>query len=164
MKYIESFFWGMIVALSALFLEVFLQVILNDVFKFSFFSIHYEELSFSSVLISILIIAVVEESLKLVIFWKRILLFVKSYYEVVFLGFLLGFGFFSFEIILAFYNQSLFLLNFWQILVVFLIHTVLGILALVGLAKFSKNYIIIVLFLISFLHFLGNVAILHFLR
>lgn len=160
MRYIETFFWGIIVALTSLIFEVFFSIILNDIFQLNFFSFNYQELTLTSAIISILIIATIEESLKFIIFLKRILLFSRNHSILAVNGFLLGLGFFTFEAVSSYYKGSLFITPFWQIAVVFLTHTFLGIFTMNSLAKFPKKYIIIVLVLNTILHSMTNLLIL----
>lgn len=164
MKHIETFFWGTIVALTALFFEVFLNIILNDFFHFTFFSFNYQELNLIFALISILIIATIEESLKFTILLKRTWLFTENYKDLFLNGFLFGFGFFTFEIISSYYKGNLFQIPIWQLISVLLTHTILGILALLGIAKITKKYIILILALNIVLHSIANILILIFSR
>lgn len=159
MKYIESLIWGFIVALTALILEVLYEIIFKDILGFSAFTFQYAELAFPLSLLIILLVATIEESLKFMIFWKRILLYAKKQ-NLTLHGALLGSGFALTEIILAYYNNTLFLIPLWSIATVFLTHILLGILLLQGIAKIQKNYIIILMSAIILIHSVANLLIL----
>ncbi|MCK4635370.1 MAG: hypothetical protein KAT32_00750 [Candidatus Moranbacteria bacterium] len=165
MKYIESLIWGFIVALTALILEVFCEIIIKDILGFSAFTFQYTEFAFPLALLIIFLVATIEESLKFTIFWKRTLLYVTKK-NLTLHGGLLGSGFALTELILFYYknNHSLSMISIWQITVVFLTHIILGILLIYSLSKIPKNYIFIMLLFIIILHAGINIVILSFLR
>lgn len=163
MKYIESLTWGFIIALTALILEVFCEIIFKDILGFSAFTFQYAELAFPLSWLIIILVATIEESLKFTMFWKRILLYIKNQ-SLILHGALFGLGFALTEIILAHYNNTLPLIPLWSITTVTLTHILLGILLLKGIAKIQKKYIIVLITCIILIHAGVNIAILAFSR
>ncbi len=164
MKYIESLIWGFIIALTALILEAFCEIMLKDILGFSTFTFQYTELIFPFSLLVIILVATIEEGLKFIIFWKRILLYAAEK-SLTLHGALLGSGFAITEIILAYYKTSdLTLIPFWSIITVTLTHIILGILLINGIAKIQKKYIIIPITSVIILHAIINIAILSLSR
>ncbi len=164
MKYIESIIWGFIIALTALILEVFCEIIIKDILGFSSFTFQYTELIFSFSLLIIILVATIEEGLKFIIFYKRILLYTTEK-SLTLHGALLGSGFALTEIILAHYKTNdLSLIPLWSIITVSLTHIILGILLIHGIARIQKQYIIVLIISIILLHTGANIAILFFSR
>lgn len=164
MKYIESLIWGFIVALTALILEVFCEIILKDILGFSTFTFQYAELTFPLSLLIILLVATIEESLKFIIFYKRILLYVTEK-SLTLHGALLGSGFALTEIILAYYKTNdLSIIPLWSIITVTLTHILLGIILIQGIEKIPKKYIIVLITSVIILHAGVNIAILSLSR
>lgn len=165
MKYLESLIWGFIVALTALILEAFCEIIIKDILGFSAFTFQYTELIFPFSILIIFLVATIEESLKFTILWKRTLLYATEK-NLTLHGGLLGSGFAFTELILFYYknNHSLLMISIWQIIVVFLTHIILGILLIYSISKIPKKYIFIPLMFTIILHAGINIVILSFLR
>jgi RsiW-degrading membrane proteinase PrsW (M82 family) len=160
LKIIESFVWGIIVAFTALILENFIEILFEIFFPQINFNFQYTDPShsFTLIIISILTVAIIEESLKFIILKKRIFNDLTNHF--VLTGALLGFGFATFEVLLASQKSEFFTdisINF--ILATITLHVILGIFSALGLAKFSKYYIMILAFVII-LHTSFNLIVL----
>lgn len=157
MRYIESFFLGILIACTALFIQVFLSIFTEVLLDYDLTLEQSATFGFFGVLVFFLINATVEEALRYTVIKKRILSYIqKTTKSIIFHGILFGAGFWIFEITLVYFrNQSLLdLLS--SISFVFVIHVLLSIFFIFFITRKNSLSDIFVIITAILLHTLSN--------
>jgi len=164
MKFIETFFLGILIACTALIAQVFITVIAELFFRTTFVFQYLSTDTLNYVVLLMLIAASIEELLRYLIIKKRTSLHITNGLSIFIYGTLLGIGFTSFETLLALFSNTIFISKLFMIIPVLIIHITLSIFLLFFIKsknKISQDAPYIIASII--LHTLGNLTLFYFL-
>lgn len=162
LRYVESFLLGFLVACIALILQVFLSVFV-EVSGHELTLSYAATYNFFGITIFFLIIALIEETLRFAVIYKKIYNYDHNTISSLPLhGLFIGSGFWSFEVILRFFKDPSISHFPFSVLSVLIIHVFASILILYCLKKDHILHNSILLLLVILLHTYGNVALFFF--
>lgn len=127
MRYIESFFLGVLIACTALITQVFVSIFMEIFFHHDFVLTSHAQ--FIDVAGFFLIAAVIEELLRYIVIKKRVIIYVENTFSAIALyGAFLGIGFWSIELILGLTKNTALINDVFSLFTVLCIHVVASIL------------------------------------
>jgi RsiW-degrading membrane proteinase PrsW (M82 family) len=166
MRFISTFFLGLLIAFSSLIAQVFLTVIADLFFNIDINFQYTQQDSFQYVTLTMLLAATIEEILRYFALKKNTIIHIqKKITDTIFLGILFGIGFTTFEVILISFNQSLTQITTLlpMIISVLLIHICISIFFLLFIKhKSSISSELYLLLIAIFAHTLANILLFNF--
>jgi hypothetical protein len=160
MRYFESFALGILIALTALIVQVSVSIFTEVLFRYDLTLETSIAMGFGGVVLFFAINALVEEIIRFSLIKKRVCSYVKNrMYPMLAHGALIGVGFWTSEVVLASFKDQSFFDLLLPTCTVLLIHTTLSIFMLFLLKKYQMIPCVAIIFTTAIIHTMCNMLL-----